>query len=397
MVSTRAALPGRWLRRGAGGLLLVAVVLVGVPGMAAPPKGLPIGIFRAFPKVTVRGKWEDNIYKADGGAQSDRIAIIEPTIQFVTHWRKNQLNLTVSGQVQRFQNHPLENREDHTLEVDWKVKPLRSLELNAGLSRIASHDERGAPGTGAVKAMLEPNAWLENVADGSAQYTSGRFRTVMKYGYHDKSSENNDLSAQNRHWNDLGLTLMYALAPKTALLTELGWLGYVYDTTPLTDSEERRLLTGVTWTATAKTEGELKVGVTSKDFADPAKEEATSLALSSNVKWKPHTWTTVNLSASRNFEEGEAGSGSYVNTILGADLEQQLRSWWVLTSNLRLTNSDYRTDRAEDLWTGGVGLEYRLPKWYVVGTEFSKSNKHSTMANSDYDSNALMLFLTGAL
>lgn len=364
---------------------------------AQEPRGIPVGIFRTKPKMAVSTTWEDNIYKSQDNPTGDLIVSVEPVISLVTRWRKDKFHITWQAKHQNYVNHDLEDRTDHTIAVGGELSPNRKTVLNMEYKFKDEHDERGAPGTGAVNPATGPNEWFTNVLSGSAQYTSGRFRTILALETGDKESVNNGRSNLDYYWNDVDLTLMYALAPKTKLLVETGFKDITYDHDPGNNSLESRILTGVTWTATAKTEGGLKIGAMHKEMDDESKPDGNGLTLSGDVTWQPLARSRVHMLASRGFDEGETGTDHFIATDLKLDASHDLRPRVKLKGDVGFNNSDYTGPRNEDLWSVGVGMDYQLPKWFYLTGRLGRSSKRSTEAQADYDSDLLTIALTGSL
>ncbi|MBF0109653.1 MAG: outer membrane beta-barrel protein [Magnetococcales bacterium] len=386
-------------RRAIPGILLLLSSILGPArqGFADEPRGIPVGIFRTKPKVTLSSTWEDNIYKSENNPTHDFITGIEPEITLVTHWRKDRYQISWKGKHQDYLNHNREDRTDHTLAATAEWSPNRKTVLNVEYQFKDSHDERGAPGTGTVNPATPPNEWFENILSASAQWTSGRFRTVLDLERGFKDSQNNGQSLQDRYWDAVDLTLMFALAPKTKLLVETGLKDITYDTNPQNNSLESRILAGVTWSATAKTEGGFKIGAMHKEMDDENKPDGNGITLSSDVTWKPLSRSMVHLLAKRGFDEGETGAEHFIATDFKLDASHDIRPKIKLKGDMGFNNSDYAGSKDEDLWTAGIGLDYKLPKWFFVSGRIGHSSKNSTEADADYDSDLLTIALTGSL
>ena len=366
-------------------------------GAADEPRGIPVGILRTKPKMTISSTWEDNIYKSQDNPTGDFIAGIEPEISLVTHWHKDTYHVTWNGKHQNYLNHNLEDRTDHTLSAGAEWSPNRKTVLSLEYQFKDKHDERGAPGTGAVNSATGPNEWFDNTLSASTQFTFGRFRTVLDLKRSYEESQNNDKSIQDHFWDDANITLMYALAPKTKLSVETGLKDITYDSDPSKDSLESRILAGVTWTATAKTEGGIKIGAMHKEMDAEDQPDGNGLTFSSDITWQPLTRSRLHLLASRGFDEGETGSEHFIATDLKLDASHDIRPKIKLKGDLGFNNSDYAGPKNEDLWSAGVGLDYKLPKWFFVTGRLGRSMKRSTEAQADYDSDLLMIALTGSL
>ncbi len=378
-------------------LLLVGGGVVGETATKGKPRGIPMGIFRIHPKMLVESRWEDNIYKTETDTRSDFLVKINPTIQLITHWKKNEFSATYTGEVERYREHDLENNSGHKVNVDLKLVPSKRVEFGLGYEFLLEHEDRGTLGSSALVANLGPNKWQQHGVTGMGQYTFHRLRAKLNAGHFNRISVNNAQYTQDRYWNDTALTLMWALAPKTALLTEFGWKDIHYDNSPLLNSDEARLLLGVTWKATGKTEGRLKFGAVEKSFEFDDDADHRTVSWDAEVVWHPQTRTQVNFAANRNFQEGEAGAEHFIETGFRTALKHYLRPRWHLTSGLGFTNGNYDGGREEDYWNGEVGMEYRLPRWFTLSAEYMHDTKRSSEDDADYDSNAVLLSILGEM
>ena len=369
---------------------------------AAKPKGIPIGIFRAHPQVTVTGQWEDNLYKTEINAADDQLLRIDPVISLVTHWKKHAFFFSYGAEIQRYRIHTLEDHTNQKVTLELDLNPSRAVAVAFDYTFSAEHDARGTPGTPFLGSAAGPNRWHQHLFLTSMQYTHSRMRGKLAFTHTDREAMNNGLSSQNRFWDDLALTYYYAIAPKTALLMEAGWTAYSYDSTPALDSDERRLLGGLTWDATGKTTGEFKLGYLGKFLEIPRVPPARNpdsqiLSVDSTIKWHPIKQTQLIVNGSRKFSEGEAGEDNFISSALSLLINHSFPSRWVWNTNLGINNSDYNVERRENIWSAGTGLQYAFPRWFTLGGRYNRDAKRSSVAGADYDSNLFKMYLTGAL
>ena len=385
------------------GILVGATSLLGIPNRSSAasgsdaPKGIPIGIFRAHPEVTLVSRWEDNIYKTETAQKSDMIVEFKPVITLVTHWAQNTLTLSYGATIERYRALEGENNTDQQFNLDLTLAPSSRVEIDLGYAMLVEHDERGTPESTSSTIFVGPNRWLQHAVKGSTNLTFNRLGAELSLEHAIRTSTNNGQSNQDRYWDDGMMTLTWTLTARTELLTELGHKVILYDTSPLLDSTESRLLLGLTWQATGRTEGSLKMGAVTKKFkADPAKD-STEMTWESGIVWTPQERTKLTFSSHRNFQEGGDQAEHFVATKFLVDIKHDIRSNWSILSTLDFGTSVFEPVRHERHWDGMLGLEYRLRRWFVLSAEFAHKIKRSDTPDAGYDSNGVLLSLVGTL
>ena len=394
-------------------LLVVAGIVVGgasllsLPngsqGASSGPKGIPLGIFRVHPEVELSNRWEDNVYKTETDQHSDLITEIKPTIKLITHWSQHVLTLAYDASIERYHSIGSENNTNHqaTLDFTLVLPTRRRITLDLGYALLVEHDERGTPEssplTSSGTTFVGPNRWIQQTLTASTEIPFNRLSAVLSLEHATRQSTNNDQSSQDRYWNDAGLTLNWDLTAKTKLLTELGHKQIIYDTSPLLDSDESRLLLGLTWQATGKTTGSLKFGSTSKQFDNDSDKNSKEITWESGIAWSPRKRTTVNFASSRGFQDGGEAAEHYIETTFQVDLKHDLRRNWSLLSSLDYGTSDFPSVRNENTLDSTLGFEYRMRRWFILNAEFAHKIKRSSVTDGGYDSNGLLLSLEGKL
>ncbi|MBF0161878.1 MAG: outer membrane beta-barrel protein [Magnetococcales bacterium] len=364
------------------------------------PQGIAVGIFRLHPEVTPSLRWEDNVYKTATNTRSDVMEQLKTVLKLLTHWARNQVDVTYSNTIKHYQVLETEDNIDHQLDMQAKLAPSRRLELDLGYLAAIEHDERGVPGKATVKSggatvPVGPNAWLQNTAKGTARWKMRRLTSELKLEHGDRLSLNNNQSSQDRDWNDGGVTFKWSLTPKTHLLTEMGYKATHYEHSPQLSSTESRFLVGAGWKATARTESNTKIGVTKKVLENAPNKDNLNLTWESGFVWQPQVRTRINFTSHRNFQESEDQNEGFISTGFQLGLNHALRPGWRLLAGLELNTSTFETAKQENYWTSRLGMEYKLPEWFTLNTEFIHKIKRSTVLDAGYDSNALMLSVTG--
>src|SRR5206468_2669817 len=147
--------------------------------------------------------------------------------------------------------------------------------------------------------------------------------------------------------------------------------GYDYRSSPL-DNNEQRYLLGGTWDVTAITSGTLKLGYVSKRFQQEGLPGYSGVTAEAAVRWRPRTYSTVELVAVYGPSDSE-GTGIFsVDTTLGASWEHYWKSYFLTRVFATYVNSDLqgisRTDRNSRV---GIGAYFDIRSWLRIGADYS--------------------------
>lgn len=366
-------------------------------------RGIHVGKFRAFPKISSTVSWDDNVYKTSTNIRSDQMTQVKATLKMLTHWAKNQLEGNYEASIRRHQALKTENTTDHLFSLNTRLAPTRRLEFDMDGRLALEHDERGTPGKASAKFSnlfsdaIPPNAWQQGTITGTARFKLRRLTTELTWIHGERNSLNNAQEAQDNTWNNAGLIFKWALTPKTSLLVDMGQKETVYDLSPKLDNTETRLLGGLTWKVTARTESQTTFGVTSKNMTHAEGKDNKSLTWNSKTSWKPRSRTQFTFGTNRNFQMNEEDNTGFIVSGAQLGVRHTLAVDWDLFANVDVSQSVYETAKEETFWSSKVGTEYKLPHWFSLGMEIVRKTKASTVSGAEFESTGLMFTLTGAL
>jgi hypothetical protein len=304
------------------------------------------------------------------------------------------------GQYGWYDNSSADNFRDHQLAVaaDLVFGSRVGLKLNA--EYLERHDPRGSTD----RAVSDtPDEWHSTGVAGQFRYGAkdAQGRIEVAAGLAQKRYDNNrDITAAaDVDTGYLSGTFFYRVAPKTSLLFQVSEtrLDYKLDS-PSLDNTERRYLAGVTWDATAKTSGTVKLGLLQKDFKDASLTDFSGFSWEAGGRWSPLTYSHVDLATSRAATD-PTGLGNYIVT-------RQLSLLWTHDWTPRIT-TEASTYLADDRYNGvdrddkrnifGLKLNYKLQRWLKVGAEYNFARRDSNIESYDYTRNLFMLTMGATL
>ena len=173
-------------------------------------------------------------------------------------------------------------------------------------------------------------------------------------------------------------------SPRFAALAELGSAFTDYsDPASDLDSREDEVQVGLAWEATAKTSGEVKVGILNQGFDTSNRSSLHSTSWDSTVTYTPKPHSKWTLSAKREAQASATAGSGLISDSYGLNWRHAFSDRWVLDSggNLALSEVDGGTDSTMVLSTN---LTYQLRHWLEIGTYYEFSRRDSVNDALEY-------------
>lgn len=348
------------------------------------------------PTLKVAERYDDNFRAVENGEESSWITGITPTFVLAAEGRKSAYALTYSANTDIFHSSHQDDNTDHHLTADagFEFDARNRLVLNAGYHKVEE--------TASLDQNLENDRYSTSNVGGLYTFGAQSARTQVDFGadYQELRYQNgNGLNAdKERDTTALKSTVYYRVAPKTRALVEARYTDYDYTTNTALDSNNIALLGGVTWDATAKTSGTVKIGGERKRFDDSRIDDKSGSLWEVGVNWAPRTYSTFNLTTRRALDEGDNGASAIQaqSTSLGWEHEWYDR----LTSNVSYsyTDKEYQdVNRDDELSTLGLGLTYEMRRWLDVGVGYAYSENDSSADNESFERNIYSISFTASL
>lgn len=346
--------------------------------------GAPVlhaGGVEIYPGISLTEKSNDNIFRLDANKKSSRITVLSPSLAAQAKKGGDIYSLAYVADLGRYANSSPDNYNDQNLtaEADWAFSSRAMLKLTPQYK--VGHDERGSTYSAPTPTV---NTWRQSGIAGEFTYGSeesiGRV-VVDAHGDAVRYQNNRTVTtAFDKDVNGVAGTFYYRTSPKVYTFVQLGDERIVYkDVISTLSGNERRVMLGATWKASAQTTGSFKVGQLRKTFDSAARTAYRGSSWEGSVRWSPRDFIRVDLSTLRKTLES-TGVGNYVlytNHLLG--LEYDLTDRTMLSLNVARATEDFSpTVRSDKTPSYGVKLGYELRKWLVLEAEYSHATKTST-------------------
>ena len=352
-----------------------------------------------YPGVGLSLASDDNIYRTNTGVTSDTYFLLNPSLLFKGQFGKHSVDVSYAGNYAYYQAETGENYGDNYTNADAKLDltPKFNLNLNAAYSTL--HESRGAAGTD-LTISPTPNLYTDTHLSGEVVYgrrtNTGQFS--LSYESLRRVFTNNSQEERDHNVDNITGTFFYNYSAKTSFLFESGVAGIDYvNPAPINlDSTETHYFLGARWEATAKTTGTIKFGTVSKDLKDVTLSDFNGNGFDVSVVWKPKSYSSVQLTASRYPRESAYSTDSYyVSDMYGLAYRHGFSERVELNANITSGVDSYSSgSRKDDLSGFGIGVSYKLNRLLKLDGRYINSSRSSNVTGADYKSNVYMLAIS---
>ncbi len=376
-------------------VLLLVLVIVPVGVCAAKEERPPPGF---YPDLGLEIVFDDNIRRSEDNEVEDWYTRVRPKFDWIWGFGRHELDVSVELDSWHYAKESNENAFDRYLltELDLDISHLIDVNLAAGYSR--SHTLRGHDPS---VATIDPNLWETKGASGEVIYgrRSNQMQLSLLLDHQEIEFLNNDLEGRDHDQDTIQATIFYNWGSKTQLLAKVSRVEFDYARKYLPiapggaelDSSEMGYHVGINWEASYKTSGEFSIGKTKKDMDDPRLKSYSGLTTALKLKWKPKSYSTVDLLLERSSQETKQESTSHViKNQFTVDWDHELTRRLTMQSGVTLENDKWSQIREDDLFDLYLGMEYSLYRWMDVGMRYTFQNRDSNIPGLDYDSNIIM-------
>ena len=152
------------------------------------------------------------------------------------------------------------------------------------------------------------------------------------------------------------------------------------------ESEDWRFLLGLTWEATAKTTGSIRLGIQRRQFDDAARAQISNPSWEVDVRWSPRQYSHFDFASSRRNEE-TFGEGAFIDisAYKVAWTHEWSRGWESIISWARRDTEFVGSLRDQDLNEISLGLRYRQGRLLSWEAGYARRSRDSSLSNLVYD------------
>lgn len=377
---------------------------------AIEPQSFQAGAIDFTPTVDVDYSHTDNQFKTTDNEVSSNIFKVNPKLEGKVQDGAN--TYSVAGEI-LYGDYSYSSKDDYT---DWKVdgaahfalNARNALDLNAGF--YDTHEVRGSGFSQGGLIPADADTYEETTFGASYQYgTRSSFgRLVVGVNNLDKDYTNNRLTTQfrDRENFDWDATFYLNVSDRTDMFVEYSASDINYKTDPnaiigtgdTLDSDETYIYAGITWGATAKTNGSFKIGYGEKSFDDSDRKDVDGLVWEANINWEPRSYSTFNINTKQGFEEASGVGNALDTTQYGINWTHSWNDMISSTLGARHSKDDYAgSTRNDSLDSFSLKIDYAFDRWLDLYISLSKDKRDSNFNGYSYKENVAAIGFSASL
>jgi len=181
--------------------------------------------------------------------------------------------------------------------------------------------------------------------------------------------------------------LSYKIGAKTSIFGRVQYSETDYDRQfNSLDNEQADYLIGVRWKPANALSGTIGIGSSDRDFDDPTREGFDDTIYYANLNYQLNPFSNITVNASRNVEEpGDAVSDFFESDLIAVGWNHALTSQLALNTYVQWIDDDFNTNRRDEYFDWGVGLDYIWRPWLTAGIFYGETERDSTLATEEFD------------
>lgn len=344
--------------------------------------------------------YDDNVFRTGQDEQSDYFVDLRPAISLNGWAGKHHLGLGYAGDYRKYGEYGTEDFYDHRVYADANLDLTRKADLNLGGQLWWGHDPRGSPGARIINPG-DLDTWREQSVKAEFVYgrAISRAQIIPWVEFSGVRYLNNDQSDRDFDRQDYRARGTWRFSPRFYVVAEGGYADIDHlDPSNGLDRTETDLLGGVGWEVTAKTSGEILVGVLNRDFDDPARGNNRNFDWDARIYWTPKPYSKVTAYTRRtSVEDASGGVGTFLADTLGVLWTHAFSEWWRLNAAFDYTIADYDSPRTDKYVDFDIGVSRTLTSWLDLNVTYGYLNRRSNVPGLDYDDNMLLVELRAGI
>lgn len=377
--------------------------------------GIRAGAFDLYPALELIGGYATN----PGAEPTPRGAsqyTIAPELRAQSNWSRHSLTADLRGSYTGYSpdESPTLSRPYFNGKVDGRIDVRDTTHINLGSRVLVSTDNPGSPNLQAGLSKLPVFATYGGNA-GIAQRFN-RFEVtakgdVQRTAYQDSQlTDGTTSSNKDRNYNQYGVTLRggYELMPGVTPFVEVGADTRRHDLPVDVNGYQRNSKgfvgnVGTTFELTRLLTGEASVGYLTRSYDDPRFDKLKGLIGSASLVWTVDALNTVKFTASSTLGESSiAGVPGVFYRDAGVQFDHAFRRWLIGTVKLGIGQDLYKgsstpgsniADRADNRYSAGLGLTYKIDRTMQIKGEFQQTWLRSNVSGVDYTASTFLLGL----
>jgi hypothetical protein len=376
------------------------------------PIGVRVGDFFWFPRAELDEAYNSNIFATNTHPIYDLITAFQPSFDLLSIFPQNALNLHGTSAVQVYADHPAQNTQDGTINLDGRLDVTAGSSFYGNAQVAHQHISYGSPNS--PGNIAQPVTYWDYIA--RAGYAQGGRRFSYSIDLGTESAQYNAAplvgggvspqSSQDITISEGAVRASYELVPD--------YLGYVRFATDLynywhtppggtrANSTIYRVDFGLQILPRHIIYGEVYAGYLVQNFAVSSLGSTSAPDYGGRLVWNVTRLTTLTFNGARTFITGTpsspsiptfgfAGNGYLASTITVSADHELLRDL-LLNVNAYYENDSFQgINRSDNFFSLGAGFKYLVNRNLFLGGSYSYQQRSSTLAGGSYNQNIVVL------
>ena len=395
---------GRSLVFASMGVVLICGLARGAHAQGADygAQGIALGSFLVFPSLTVDTIYRDNIFATDDNEVDDVVFSIAPQISLNSDWGRHALGVSAAANFSRYLDSTQEDTDNYSIAANGRLDIVRDTYLTADAGYQLTNEDRGSPDD------ANGNEPTEFTVGGGQLLFFNRFNrlwfellgSARRLNFDDVGATGGRINNDDRDRVEYGSSVRvgYDLSPETALFVRAGYNKESYDQQRDDQGFERNssgydVVAGVKLEFTNLITGNIFGGAVREEFDDPRFNDETSYTVGAGVVWDVTQLTTVNLNASRRFEETTVpDASSALTTNAGFSVTHELLRNLGLDAGFSYRVEEFEgIDRDDDTIQANIGATYAMNRFFQFLLRYKYRQRMSDVGALDYTENSVSL------
>jgi hypothetical protein len=368
-------------------------------------EGVHVGGFMIYPKVSLSGTYDDNIYALQHGAVGDFIFSVAPEIDIQSTWSRNSLSAYVRASQDIYAKYTGEDATQYGTGFAGKFEFGQS-DLTGGvdyghfvLPRSASNN---------IGFSVHPIPYDYTALNAQLAHEFTRLRLSLRvddqiYSYQNGQTPTGGVvfeEDQNRNVVIVTGKAEFAVSPDTAVyVTALG-NNRDYQLGPpqlafTRNSSGYEVDGGANFDLTHLLRGEIQVGYMQQNYVSPLFKPIGGPSAKVQVEWFPSQLTTVTVQGSRFVgDAGVIGSAGYLGSIASVQVDHELLRNLILTGVASAAYDQYNgVSRNDSIYGVGVSANWLLNRHLglTLGYNFANQTSAGLQRGPSFDDNRVSL------
>lgn len=355
-----------------------------------------------YPSAKIGFGRNDNLLATQSNKLASSVTWLSPKMVAELMRGGDRYTLSYLGNYASYSNATSDNYDHHEAWVAGDNAFSERLRVSWGVGYLEKSDARGSTNLGVTN---EPNRWNAPVARILGIYGAPGAvgRVELESSVMQKRYENNRTVTAG---SDVDISMVsgrfyYRFMPKTSVLAEVRdtQSNYMLGTSTQ-DNTDHSYFVGLTWEATAKTTGALKVGRTTKNFDSASRPDASAGSWEGSIRWAPLTYSTFSFVTGKSLADSTGVGNLTINTANNLSWDHAWASQFSSRLSAGMVKSDFvgaGVDRSDETRNYSFGIYRQLGSHLRLGVDWTRTNRTSNQSVNEFQRNVTMITLQGAL